>query len=195
MTVDSGYATQPVSTTGGLFRMNLPPGYSPSWSSSLWNPVGVRNFFLFLPSVRYATLGFGVQRRWRRRRLGRGEGQECPPSVNSCSGKAGALSVLGEFCESPSSFSSISVLSVVVYFRDITLARMSHKFSTALRYVGTGADFVGFATLQGVDPASLAHLLETRTSPRPPFARHEFCETCGLARGSKWRRGIGKMSH
>ena len=54
------------------------------------------------------------------------------------------------------------------------LTRMSHKLSTALRYVGTGADFVGFATLQGVDPASPAHLLETRTSTRPPFARHEF---------------------
>ena len=68
----------------GLFRINLPSGYSPSRSPCLWNPVGVRNFFLFLPSVRCVTLGFGVQRRWRRRRLGRGGGQECPPSVNSC---------------------------------------------------------------------------------------------------------------
>ena len=69
------------------------------------------------------------------------------------------------------------------------LARMSHKSSTALRYVGTGAGFVGFharashrcmPTLQGVDPVSPANLLETRTSTRPPFARYEFCETCGL---------------
>ena len=58
---------------------------------------------------------------------------------------------------------------------------MSHKFSTALRYVGTGADFVGFPTSQGVDPASSANLPETRTSTRPPFARDEFCEKCGLA--------------
>ena len=57
---------------------------------------------------------------------------------------------------------------------------MSHKSSTALRYTGTGADFVGFRTLQGVDPASPPHRLETRTSTRSPFARDEFCETCGL---------------
>ena len=31
-----------------------------------------------------------------------------------------------------------------------------------------------------VDPASPPHLLETRTSTRSPFARDEFCETCGL---------------
>ncbi len=63
---------------------------------------------------------------------------------------------------------------------------MSHKFSTALRNTGTGADFVGFATLQGVDPASPANLFETRASTRSPFARYEFCETCGFARvGSK----------
>ena len=49
--------------------MNLPSGYFPSRSPFLWNPVGVRNFFLFLPSVRYATLGFGVQRRWRNSQL------------------------------------------------------------------------------------------------------------------------------
>ena len=60
------------------------------------------------------------------------------------------------------------------------IAHMSHKSSTALRYVGTGADFVGFASLQGVDPASLANLPETRTNTRPPFARYEFCEKCGL---------------
>ena len=60
------------------------------------------------------------------------------------------------------------------------LARMSHKSSTALRYVGTVADFVGFGILQGVDPASPPHRLETRTSTRPPFARDEFCETCRL---------------
>ena len=57
---------------------------------------------------------------------------------------------------------------------------MSHKFSTALRNVGTGAALVGCATLQGVDPASPANLLDSRTSTRPSFARHEFCETCGL---------------
>ena len=69
------------------------------------------------------------------------------------------------------------------------LTRMSHKSSTALRYVGTGADFVGFharashrcmPSLRGVDPASTAHLLETRTSTRPPFTRYEFYEKCGL---------------
>ena len=27
----------------------------------LWNPFGVRNLLLFLPSVRIATLGFGVE--------------------------------------------------------------------------------------------------------------------------------------
>ena len=53
----------------GFFPMNLPSGYSLSRSPFLWNPVGVRNFFLFLPSVRYATLGFGVQRRWRYKQL------------------------------------------------------------------------------------------------------------------------------
>ena len=62
----------------------------------------------------------------------------------------------------------------------VFLTRISHKSSTALRYTGTGADFVGFANLQGVDPASLAHLLETRISTRSPFARNEFCEICGL---------------
>ena len=60
------------------------------------------------------------------------------------------------------------------------LARMSHKSSTALQYTGTGADFVGFGTLQGVDPASPPHRLETRTSTRSPLARDEFRETCGL---------------
>ena len=60
------------------------------------------------------------------------------------------------------------------------LARMSHKSSTALRYTGTGADFVGFPTSQGVDPASPANLLEAHNSTRSPFARDEFCETCGL---------------
>ena len=57
---------------------------------------------------------------------------------------------------------------------------MSHKPSTALRNVGTGADLVGFATLQGVDPASPAYLLDARTSTRSSFARHEFGEICGL---------------
>ena len=82
------------------------------------------------------------------------------------------------------------------------LARISHKSSTALRNLrlhvlrrdkaGTGADFVGFATLQGVDPASPkgygrtdpaspAHLRETHTSIRSPFARDEFFKICGLA--------------
>ncbi len=31
-----------------------------------------------------------------------------------------------------------------------------------------------------VDPASPANLLDARTNTRPSFARHEFCETCGL---------------
>ncbi len=72
-----------------------------------------------------------------------------------------------------------------------TLARMSHKFSTALRNIrlhvlrrdktGADADFVGFASLQGVDPASPANLHKTRASTRSPFARYEFCEKCGLA--------------
>ena len=72
----------------------------------------------------------------------------------------------------------------------LNLTRMSHKSSTALRYTGTGADFVGFpcpcfaqkqADFAGFDPASPAHLLETRTSTRSPFARDEFCKTCGLS--------------
>ena len=62
---------------------------------------------------------------------------------------------------------------------DGLLARMSHKSSTALRNLGTGVDLVGFATLQGVDPASPAHLREAHTSTRSSFARYEFCETCG----------------
>ena len=44
-----------------------------------------------------------------------------PPPLTPVSGNAGALSDLGELCESPSSFSSLSVISVVVYFRDATL--------------------------------------------------------------------------
>ncbi len=36
--------------------------------------------------------------------------------------------------------------------------------------------------LQGVDPASPAHLLETRTSTRSSIARHELCETSVLRR-------------
>ena len=63
------------------------------------------------------------------------------------------------------------------------LTRMSHKFSTALRNTGADADFVGFASLQGVDPASPANLHKTRASTRSPFARYEFCETCGLKTG------------
>ena len=69
---------------------------------------------------------------------------------------------------------------------------MSHKFSTALRnillrlkatagHAGTDADFVGIASLQGVDPASPkgydrtgtaspANLHKTRASTRSPFA-------------------------
>ena len=68
---------------------------------------------------------------------------------------------------------------------------MSHKFSTALRNIrlhvlrrdktGADADFVGFASLQGVDPASPkgygrtgpaspANLHKTRASTRFPFA-------------------------
>ena len=57
---------------------------------------------------------------------------------------------------------------------------MSHKSSTARRNAGTGAGIVRCATLQGVDPASPAHPLETRTSTQPSFARYEFCETSGL---------------
>ncbi len=60
------------------------------------------------------------------------------------------------------------------------ITRMSHKFSTTFWNTGTGADFFGFATLQGVDPASPANLFETRASTRSPFARDEFCETCGI---------------
>ena len=69
---------------------------------------------------------------------------------------------------------------VVVCHAATALARMSHKFSTALRYAGTGSGFVGFAALQGVDPASPANRLETHTSTRPPFARYEFSEKSGL---------------
>ncbi len=55
------------------------------------------------------------------------------------------------------------------------------QFSTALRNVGASADLVGFATLQGVDPASPANRLDAHTSTRPSFVRYEFCETCGLS--------------
>ena len=84
----------------------------------MWNPVGVRCFYPFQPSVRFATL-----------------------------------------------------------------ARISHKFSTALRNIGTGEDFAGFASLQGVDPASSAPLPEAHTSTRSSFVRDEFCEKCGLGFG------------
>ncbi len=77
-----------------------------------------------------------------------------------------------------SSTGPTSLLSVFLPLNSLT--RMSHKFSTALRNVGAGAALAGFATLQGVDPASPANLLEAHTSARPSFARHEFCETCGL---------------
>ena len=30
-------------------------------NGSLWNPFGVRDLFPILPSVRFATLGFGVE--------------------------------------------------------------------------------------------------------------------------------------
>ncbi len=62
----------------------------------------------------------------------------------------------------------------------LSLARISHKFSAALRNDGIGADFPGFGTLQGVDPASPPNLHETPTSTRHPFARDEFCEVSGL---------------
>ena len=52
--------------------------------------------------------------------------------------------------------------------------------STARPNTGAGAGIAGFATLQGVDPASAANRHETRTSTRSSIARHEFCETCGL---------------
>ncbi len=69
-----------------------------------------------------------------------------------------------------------------------------HNFSTALRNVGTGADFVGLAcpcaaqmqaTSRGVDPASPANLHEAPASTRPPFARYEFCEKCGLSENQR----------
>ena len=60
------------------------------------------------------------------------------------------------------------------------LARISHKSSAALRNDGAGADFPGFGSLQGLDPASSPNLHETPTSTRPPFARDEFCEISGL---------------
>ncbi len=56
----------------------------------------------------------------------------------------------------------------------------STKLSTTLRNLGTGAGIVRCATLQGVDPASPAHRLETRTSTRPSFARHKIFETSRL---------------
>ncbi len=59
---------------------------------------------------------------------------------------------------------------------------MSHKSSAALRNDGAGADFPGFGTSQGVDPASPPNLHETPTSTRPPFARDEVCEKYGLTR-------------
>ena len=62
----------------------------------------------------------------------------------------------------------------------VDLTWISHKSSTALRNIGTGAGIVRCATLQGVDPASPAHPLETRTSARPSFARCEFCEISRL---------------
>ena len=65
--------------------------------------------------------------------------------------------------------------------RQKEIARISHKSSAALRYVGTGGDFPGIGTSQGVDPASPPNLHETPTSTRPPFARDEFCEISGLA--------------
>ena len=75
---------------------------------------------------------------------------------------------------------TVDPLGMEQYRSNGLLTRMSHKFSTALRNVGADAALVGFATLQGVDPASPANLLDARTSTRPSFARHEFCETCGL---------------
>ncbi len=67
---------------------------------------------------------------------------------------------------------------------------MSHKSSTARRNVGTRATLVGFPTLQGVDPASTANLLDARTSTRPSFARYEFCETSGLGNFKPGQEGI-----
>ena len=62
---------------------------------------------------------------------------------------------------------------------------MSHKFSTALRYVGTGADFVvqrKGSSLESVDSASCVKITrhDPDASTRPPFARDEFYEKCGL---------------
>ena len=74
---------------------------------------------------------------------------------------------------------SLSPLST----RTRDLARISHKSSAALRNDGAGADFPGFGSLQGVDPASPPNLHETPASTRPPFARDEFGEISGLASG------------
>ena len=63
----------------------------------------------------------------------------------------------------------------------VPIALMSQKFSTAPHNVGTGADFTGFATLQGVNPASSANLLEAHTSTRPSVGPNEFFETSELS--------------
>ena len=64
---------------------------------------------------------------------------------------------------------------------------MPDKLSTALRNLGTEAGIARCATLQGVDPASPAHLHETRTSTRPSFARYEICKTFGFKMILSWK--------
>ena len=58
--------------------------------------------------------------------------------------------------------------------------RQPPQSSTTLRNAGTGAALVGFATLQGVNPASPTNRLDARTNTRPSFARNEFGEIRGL---------------
>ena len=75
------------------------------------------------------------------------------------------------------------------------LARISHKSSAALRNDGAGADFPGFGSLQGLDPASPPNLHETPTSTRPPFARDEFCEISGLvAKGGGTKPSLWELA-
>ncbi len=52
-----------------------------------------------------------------------------PPPLTPVSGNAGALGDLGELCESPS---SLSVIFMVVYFRDATLAKDIHVPATRI---------------------------------------------------------------
>ncbi len=87
-------------------------------------------------------------------------------------------------------FAKIVLLALIIPLQ-CGLARMSRNSSTALRIIGAGAVFVGCATLQGVDPASPAHRLETPTSARSSFARDELFETSGLAQQKPRARDLG----